>query len=288
MNIIQSNEYGNVSLTQHTADVAILHVDHAKSKASVSLYGGQVLSWQPNGQQEVLWMSTATEYKSGKAIRGGIPLCWPWFGPFNDAGNHGFARQSQWQYTDITICAEQVTIVLEFDGGQCHDAWPYQFKLTQTIVFGEQFSQSLAITNATDKTIECSGALHSYFRVSDPENVTVPNLNRSVFDDKITQGNGLTDDLVNCVGPIDRIYYTNQHQKIIDSGWQRNIEVVSGGCEQWVLWNPGQAIADNMPDIHAGGFNEYVCLEAANTQWVSVPAQHTMVMSQQVKVTPIA
>lgn len=287
MNIIQSNEYGNVSLTQHTADVAILHVEHAKSKASVSLYGGQVLSWQPRGHEDVLWMSSATEYQSGKAIRGGIPLCWPWFGPFNDAGNHGFARQSQWKYTEITISAEHVTLVLEFVGEQCHGAWPHSFKLTQTLVFGEQFTQSLAITNRTDKTFECTGALHSYFRVSHPENVTVPNLDRCTFDDKITQQNGVADELVNCEGPIDRIYYTNQSQKIMDSGLRRIIDVESNGCEQWVLWNPGQAIADQMPDIHPGGFNEYVCLEAANTQWITVPAQQSIEMSQRVKVTPL-
>ena len=94
MKNIQKNAFGHIDVLARTNDCSILNIKHNAVQATVSLYGGQVLSWQPTGEREVFWLSQASEYSSGKAIRGGVPICWPWFGAYKDGGNHGFARQS--------------------------------------------------------------------------------------------------------------------------------------------------------------------------------------------------
>ena len=283
METLQENSFGAIRLNHQSTDCAIIRIDHKIVKASISLYGGQVLSWQPVGQEEVFWLSKTSEFKAGKAIRGGVPICWPWFGSFRTAGNHGFARQSNWHFSTACIAENNVTLELALSDDSCHEHWPYAFSLKQVLTFGETFSQKLIIENTSAKGVEFSGALHSYFHVSNPMNVTVPHLNGYLFDDKILQGVGQKDNLVDCQGPIDRIYHTSNVQQVVDRGFQRVIEVESDGCAQWVLWNPGKVVAEQMADIHTGGYLEYVCLEAANTNWVEIPAGQTKVMSQTVR-----
>ena len=265
----------------------VISINHLKCQAKVSLYGGHVLSWQPTNQKEVFWLSDTALYQEGKAIRGGIPLCWPWFGPLEGSNQHGFARQVFWQLESIQVSDAGVTVVICWQGDQMDKLWPYRARLEQTLFFGETFHQSLTITNLSDEAFQYTGALHSYFKVSSPDNVTVPLLNNVEFDDKLT-GDKITS-LVrkNCQGPIDTVYYNNQAQTLIDSGWQREIDIVNTNTREWVLWNPGVETAKNMVDVHQGGEQEYVCLEAANTQWQQVNPNETVTISQTITVKTI-
>ncbi|MEW6990060.1 D-hexose-6-phosphate mutarotase [Colwelliaceae bacterium 6441] len=290
ISVLSSNAFGSVSQKKINDDVSVLNITHQTCQASLSLYGGHVLSWQPQGEKEVFWLSKKAEYQQGKAIRGGIPICWPWFGPNIDdqgvnGGNHGFARTNNWQLVRSDITAQNITLVLEFQSEGEHLMWPDKFKLQQTLVFAETFQQDLTMTNLSTQSVNFSSALHSYFSVSHPKSVNVMQLNRSPFDDKITAKKNQTDQLENCIGPIDRIYYCQHDQTIIDQQWHRQINVSSTHCQQWVLWNPGQEIADNMDDIHPQGENEFVCLEAANTQWQAINAGQSVTVAQHVKIS---
>ena len=111
-----SNKFGEITQFQKSDGIDILNIQHSLCSASVSLYGGQVLNWQPKGQPPVFWLSDTSHYQQGKAIRGGIPLCWPWFGAYNDAGNHGFARQMQWEMFEANITEHQVELILVVSG----------------------------------------------------------------------------------------------------------------------------------------------------------------------------
>ncbi len=197
-------------------------------------------------------------------------------------------------------------MILIFQGKNQHSLWPNAFKLQQTLVFGKTFKQSLAMTNLSPKDALYSGALHNYFCVSNPNNITIDALTGCYFDDKLTAKTGYQKDSVSCVGPIDREYHiqnahipnknsqngaeqssTEQSSTVVmlDKGWHRIIEVKSTGCSQWVLWNPGSELATNMADIHAGGEDEYVCLEAANSKWQVLPANKTITISQEINVS---
>jgi len=145
MSVLVQNEFGQVQQVNITSDIDSLVIEHQSCQGKISLYGGQVLSWQPKGQKEVFWLSEQATFEPGKAIRGGIPLCWPWFGAHsedvnNKAGNHGFARREFWQVSDILIDKSQVEITLTFQGENRHDLWPNACKLTQVLSFGSEFT----------------------------------------------------------------------------------------------------------------------------------------------------
>lgn len=275
---------GQVEQLNITDGFPAIVINHPKSQAKISLYGGHVLSWKPTGEKEVFWLSDTALYQQGKAIRGGIPLCWPWFGPLEGSNQHGFARQVFWQVENIEVTDAGVTIVISWQGENMDELWPYHAKLEQTLFFGESFSQALEISNLSNEIFKYTGALHSYFKVSSPENVTVPHLDTVTFDNKLTGETVSSLERDNCVGPIDTVYYNGDSQTLIDTGWQRAIEITNRNTRQWVLWNPGVETADNMADVHPGGEKEYVCLEAANTQWQNVPKHSSVTISQNISI----
>jgi len=290
------NEFAQVSAftlnqTGDTNELPALRISHGNCQAQVSLYGGQVLRYEPKGHKDVLWVSDDAHYQSGKAIRGGIPLCWPWFGA-NDkpnqgvnGGNHGFARQLLWQVSTITADKDNVVLTLVLAGEKQHPLWPNAYKLVQTLVFGKSFKQTLSMSNLSSEDAQYSAALHSYFSVSNPEHVAIDALTGVSFDDKLTATSSIQQSSVSCVGEIDREYHSSEQMSIVDNEWQRKIEVSSSNCQQWVLWNPGTQLANTMADVHAGGEHEYVCLEAANTKWQTLPAGKTVIISQDIQVS---
>ena len=328
INTLLTNNFAKVNQTRLIDNFDVLEISHQHFQAKVSLYGGQVLSYQPiftsindsskdvtdqkSNQHDVFWLSKKAYYQQGKAIRGGIPLCWPWFGANDKATdkvpstNHGFAREVIWQVESIEADETKVTVVLVFHGKNQHVLWPNAFELKQTLVFGKTLKQSLTMTNLSQEDAQYSGALHNYFCVSNPENVTVDALTGYNFDDKLTAKTDCQQDYVSCVGPIDREYHIpNRHIQnksiqssaeqssieqsntviMLDNVWRRQIEVNSTGCSQWVLWNPGVELAASMADIHANGEQAFVCLEAANSKWQSLPANKTITISQEINVS---
>jgi len=314
------NDFAKVTKANSVNNIEILTIQHHHCQAKISLYGGQVLSYQPyyllnditndiannvpsdskvGKQYDVFWLSHSAIFAQGKAIRGGIPLCWPWFGANDKATkkcpstNHGFAREVVWQIASIEANKAEVTVELVFQGENQHPLWPSTFSLRQTLVFGKTFKQVLSMTNLSKEDAQYSGALHSYFRVSDPKEISIEALTNAHFDDKLTAKHDYQKESVSCVGPIDRVYHVQESKgqsntmTLVDQGWHRKIEVTSVDCAQWVLWNPGVELASNMADIHVGGEQEFVCLEAANSQWQVLPPNKTITMSQEIKVSII-
>ncbi len=291
--ILSSNAFGQIKQTQHTENIEFISISHINGEATISLYGGQVLGWQPKGHQPVFWLSHNTEYKEGKAIRGGIPLCWPWFGAYENPPiqsekpcliNHGFARLSHWKLIEHQIHKESVSVTLINEGENKSPLWPTAYKLTQVLTFGKDFTQSLTIDNLSNQAIKYTGALHSYFCVQSPENTTIDALSDLTFHDKTIQQENQKSPLINCKGEIDRVYLGSPKAVIKDLIGNREIEVSTQGCNQWVLWNPGAKLAKNMKDIHLGGENEFVCLEAANTQWQKIKPFANHLISQKIVV----
>ena len=305
LGVVHSNKFGRVEKSTFSDEALLtttegLTITHSLCQASISLYGGHVLTWQPKEQKPVFWMSKASLFGNNKGIRGGVPLCFPWFGSYEAdvfkhnqnkditiidkalIANHGFARTTQWAVDSVEITADFVKIILSQKGENRTPVWDVSYELKQELIFGESFSQSFIVSNKSNKAIEYTGALHSYFSVGKPAAVHIDQLSDVAYFDKLSGESTKISPLNNCEGPIDRVYQSSSKMNIVDKEWQRVIEVSSSDCGQWVLWNPGKKIADSMGDIHSGGENEYVCLEAANTTPVNIPAQSMVSFSQRV------
>jgi glucose-6-phosphate 1-epimerase len=153
--------------------------------------------------------------------------------------------------------------------------------------FGKSFKQTLKMENLSDNEIKYTGALHTYFSVSHPKNVTVNTLNQIPFDCKLTGEKQIMDNKSNMQGPMDRIYYSAANVEILDVELNRKITISTKNTNQWVMWNPGKAVAVNMSDLHDKAQDEFFCLEAANTQWQVIPAHGCVAMSQSIDILMI-
>lgn len=303
-NVLLDNKHALVTTDYHpNSDLGdMLTINHQNCTAKVSLYGGQVLSYQPKGHKDIFWLSEFVNYKQDRAIRGGIPICWPWFGPYDLTENqvkepeevkllqtlakkkHGFARLNTWELVEVVADEAGVTVILNLHGSNLDPLWSHRFSLTQRLFFGQCFKQSLSMTNLSEKDIKYSAALHNYFSVSNPSQVSIDSLTGVQYFDELTSQEQCQKNSVSCVGEIDRKYHSDEQMVIFDHKWQRKINVVSEQCQDWVLWNPGTTLANTMADIHPGGEHEYVCLEPANTSWQTFPAGKTITISQQISV----
>ncbi len=294
MPLLVKNDFGQVQQVKLISGLSALIIEHKHTGAKISLYGGHVLSWQPTGEKEVFWLSKNAAFEQGKAIRGGIPLCWPWFGVHpndneNKTGNHGFARCQLWQVDNIDINEQGVEVSLSWQGKNIDDLWPFACQLKQVLFFGQSFKQVFIMTNLSASDAYYTGALHSYLSVSSPANTALTELAKASFDDKLTgkycAPQPLQTILANGIDPIDRIYHSHDEMKVVDSHWQRTIALKAVNTEQWVFWNPGAELANNMADIHENGEQEFICLEAANTQMQLLGAGKSLTMSQEITVT---
>jgi len=295
MSIVVKNNFGKVRQVKLSSDLSALIIEHKTTQAKISLQGGQVLSWKPTGEREVFWLSKNSAFEQGKAIRGGIPLCWPWFGVHpndseNKAGNHGFARCQLWQVDNLDISELGVEISLSWHGKDMNDLWPYAGRLTQVLFFGQSFNQVFTMANLSAHDAYYTGALHTYLAVSAPANVTLAELAKAPFDDKLTGNKACTakplvTTLANGIDPVDRVYHSNKIMSVVDSRWQRTIELKTVNTKQWVFWNPGVELANKMVDIHERGEQEFICLEAANTQRQLLSAGKSLTMKQNITVT---
>ena len=247
-------------------------INNARAHATVSTYSGQLLSYRPKDRQEdLLFVSDKAYYEAGKAIKGGIPVCWPWFGP--DPENrgrpaHGFVRNRQWQVSGSESLADGSTkIILSITDSEATRAlWPHPFRLDIEITVGDTLRVELVTHNTGDDSITISQALHSYFRVGDITSVSVLGLDGINYIDKAndsarkTQAGPLT-----ISSEVDRIYTdTSGDLTIDDASLERKISIASSGCSTAVVWNPWVEIAASMADLGDDDYLQMLCVETAN------------------------
>ena len=249
-----------------------IEINNAKAHATISTYSGQVLSYRPKSQKDdLLFVSDRAYYEDGKAIKGGIPVCWPWFGADpDDLGRpaHGFVRNRQWEVTGSESLANGSTKVLlgMVDSDETRKIWPHTFKLSIEITVGDSLKVALVTHNSGDESIIISQALHTYFYVGDISKVQVLGLDGIDYIDKVdgfaekTQSGPVT-----ITGEVDRIYKGVTGELVIDdASLGRRIRIASRGCSTAVVWNPWSEIAASMGDLDDDDYKKMICVEAAN------------------------
>lgn len=246
-----------------------IHVTAPAATARISLQGGQLLEWQPAGQAPVLWLSRQARFAAGQAIRGGVPVCWPWFGAHPvDATQpqHGFVRRQPWQLLELTPRDDGVRVVLGLKpDAESRSIWPHDFDLRMEILVGQRLCQQLVMCNTGEERLELTAALHGYFRVGDIERVRVLGLENTDYLDKPAGfARRHQQDEVRIHGEVDRIYLqTPGAVTIVDPALQRRIRLEKTGSEATVVWNPGAEQAAAMADFDDDGYRHMLCVEAA-------------------------
>ncbi len=257
--------------------LTIANINNAYASASIALQGGHLMTWTPKGAEPVVWLSPDAKLAPGKSIRGGVPICWPWFGAHATETSfpaHGFARTTLWQVVETSTLADGATqLVLELDPADMpKQQWPHATTVQCVIIVGHTLQMELVTNNRSEDEISISEALHTYFAVSDVRNISIDGLDGCHYLDKV---DGFKEKKQ--AGPIgfssevDRVYVDTQADCIInDPGLSRQIRISKSSSDSTVVWNPWIEKSEQMGDLGEDGYLRMVCVESANAGQNSV------------------
>ena len=243
--------------------VKIIRIIHPMVEAGISLHGGHLLWFKPEGEKEVIWLSENAEFDLKKAVRGGIPVCWPWFGKAA-APSHGFARTSEWSLSQHRENENGVIVSLTLeDNQQTREIWPHKFHNQITFEMNAELKVSLSSTNTDTQPWSFGGALHTYFNIADINNISITGMGHTYLDStqagKACQGS----DVLTFSAETDRVYTQSQPTILIaDKNNQRTIAVTNDGDNAAVIWNPWQQLSISMADMANNSFETMVCVES--------------------------
>ena len=238
--------------------------------AELCLHGAHLLSWKPAGAAEQLYISPKSDFVSGKAIRGGVPVCFPQFAERGPLPKHGFARTLPWELVSQEQGKDDALAVLRLqDSDATRALWPHAFELELSVrVGGRSLDIELACENLGDMPLQFTAALHTYLRVADLDAVSVEGLAGLRYFDSIKQAEALQRmDLLltgeKGVLDLDRIYFGVKERPLLVTEERRQVAVRQQGFEDVVVWNPGPERCARLADMPADGWRHMLCVEAA-------------------------
>lgn len=235
-------------------------------------HGAHVTAWSPD-ETPVVFTSAEAVYAADKAIRGGIPVCFPWFGPGRDGQHrpaHGPARLARWQLLrmierdDVTTLQWRLSET-ELAGLPGAELAPARFEVVCEQRFGADLDIQLRVRNTGTGWFSFEAALHTYLHVGDIEQVTLDGLGGSEFVDKVTGATDTQRDGVRFTGETDRVYASTADVVVDDPALGRRITVAKEGSATTVVWNPWADKARDMTDLGDDEWRRFVCVETANT-----------------------
>ena len=257
------------------AGLPMLVVENKLGRAVICLQGAQLVSFHPAGKPEMLWVSPQCVLQAGKPIRGGIPLCLPWFGPSADGKlQHGFGRIMEWTLAAVEDCTDGSTrIVLELAGDASVSAlWPHAFRFRLEAVVGTSLKLALSAANLSATVAPFAFAFHTYFAVPNIADVRVAGLeNTTYIDDTDKTARKVQQGEVVITAFTDRIYLDVPAVQVlkIPTG---NVRIESGAkcAVVWNCWTNDKNVADIGEGNHAG----YLCVERCDVadRAVTIPA----------------
>jgi glucose-6-phosphate 1-epimerase len=242
------------------------------AEADLYLQGAHVTHWTPRGQRPVLFVSPKSLFTPGKAIRGGVPIIFPWFGPRSDGKpgpSHGFARTLEWAMEGATLTNDgNVEITLALAPNEITKGFGYAgFHLRFRVTIGSELEMELETRNDAKEPLTYEQALHAYFAIADIRQASVSGLEGTTYIDK-TDGfkrKKLGNEPVRIAKETDQVHLSTQATCVIhDPLWNRNIIVEKTGSDSTVIWNPWIDKTKGMSDMAPDGWQEMICVETAN------------------------
>jgi glucose-6-phosphate 1-epimerase len=262
-----------------------LLLDSPGTHVELSLQGGHVLRYVRAGEPPLLWVSRAAIYAPGKAVRGGVPVCWPWFGPHPTdptKPQHGFARTVMWELRETGAEGDLTWARLGLrDSAATHALWPHAFDLELAVRVGDRLDIAVTARNTGNAPFTCGGALHSYLAVGDVAQIKIDGLDGVRYLDKVGGGEHTQAGPVTISGEVDRVYQgTTSTCTISDPAMGRRVVVEKAGSRTTVIWNPGIEKAHALKDFAEDEYTGMVCVEAVNagddTIEIAPWASHTL------------
>lgn len=263
---------GVAELERGQGDLPRLAVNTEACQAHMYLHGAHVTHWQPTGQRPVLWVSRKSWFEDGKPIRGGVPVCFPWFGSSEhmpDAPKHGLARLMPWNLESVQQHGEEVRVAMSLrSNDRTRKWWPREFEIRHLATFGDRLTMRLEVRNRGADPFVFGEALHSYFFVEDVRQVSVHGLEGLEYLDAAGGQAAMRrepEEPLKVVEEADRLYCGTQATCVIESpGMGRRIVIDKSGSNSTVVWNPWVEKAQAMPDFGDKEWPQMMCVETAN------------------------
>jgi glucose-6-phosphate 1-epimerase len=276
------------SLTDHFAIPGVLafsETEHGLIRAIITthactaelyLQGAHLTQWQPTGQKPVLFLSDRSAFTPGKAIRGGVPIIFPWFGartatPENqrtDGPSHGFARTSEWNLVFAAIAGDDLHLTLTLQPTDISRALGYDhFQLVYQLTLGPELRLQLTVANQSNTPLHFEEALHTYFTVGDAQQISIIGLSDTYYLDKTDEfkRKHQRETLLKLTGETDRPYLdTEATINLDDPVLNRRITVCKANSKTTVIWNPWSELTARLPDMAPNGWLTMTCIETAN------------------------
>lgn len=285
---------GQLDFAVGSHGAVVARVSNALATAEIAKQGAQLLTWAPKGQPAVVWLSQQALFKEGKSLRGGVPVCWPWFGPHpSDSAlpGHGYARNREWRVKESGSEGDATRITLFFDPVEAAVPNAVDALLELTFTIGDRLRMALTSTNRGGEPLTISQALHTYFRVGDITDTRVEGLEGKRYLDKVAdrvvarqEGDVAID------GEVDRIYIDCPGPvTIVDRRLQRRIRVASRNSRSCVVWNPWAEKGARLGDLGHDGYRRMLCVETANA-WedrVSIAPGASYTLAAEISVAPL-
>jgi glucose-6-phosphate 1-epimerase len=256
------------------------------AQTEMYLHGAHVTSWVPRGGSEVFYISPHSLWQDGRAIRGGVPICFPWFGDKADdpsAPAHGLVRTKAWELESITVSNIGVSVSMATESNEAtRKWWPHDFRLVCVAIFGTQLTLKLIVSNTGATPFTFEEALHAYFSVGDAETAVVQGLDGTDYLDKTDHRTRKTHhgDLT-FSAETDSVFLNTQHVvELSDPAMHRRIILQKQNSLTTVVWSPWAEKSSEMSDLGDGQWRNFVCLETSNVGEYAVPLapgqQHVM------------
>lgn len=289
------NETCQLIFKNGKAGIPVIEIKNQQASAKISLQGAHLLSWVPTGETEVIWLSTDARFEKGKSVRGGIPICWPWFGAHaihKYFPAHGFARTVIWNVASVKQLATgetqiKFTLHTEQLNSSLQIMWPHNTLVEYVLTIGKNLTLQLITHNNGAENIVIGEALHTYFNIENIKVAKVQGLHGVTYLDKPDDFKPKQQNAnIEIAGEIDRVYINAPNVTVIQNQ-HRKIVIKTQGSDSTIVWNPGKKVAEKMADLGEGGYLQMLCVESGNAadNVVSVAAgeSQTLQVSYQIE-----
>ena len=259
---------GRVTFLDGQGELPMLEVSTAWSTAEIYLLGAHVTRFQKKGEPPLLFMSQCSRFEEGQPIRGGVPVIFPWFGPREGMGQHGFARVKTWEVKEFTTAPDgSASVRLRLPDSPEASAYP-SFTADYVVTVNQGLKLQLIVTNqSSDEPLTFENCLHTYFEIGDINAISITGLKGVNYLDKVAHfaQKTETNDAIRIGSEVDRVYLnTDAPVEILDPRLGRKIRVQKEGSVSTVVWNPWIAKAQQMPDFGNDEYQRMVCVESGN------------------------